>query len=67
MSPDLPNPRARPLRMRLLRLAASGLLPLVMVLGWGLNYLVDERRIEAERSPPPSMRNCAPWSPCSIR
>ncbi len=42
--------RARPLRMRLLLLAASGLLPLVIVLGWGLDHLVAERRAEAERS-----------------
>lgn len=36
--------------MRLLLLAASGLLPLVMVLAWGINYLVQERRNEAERT-----------------
>ena len=47
---DHPRPRARPLRMRLLLLAASGLVPLVLMLGWGLKYLVDERRAEAERS-----------------
>jgi signal transduction histidine kinase/ActR/RegA family two-component response regulator len=44
------NPRARPLRMRLLLLAASGLLPLVMVLVWGLNHLLEERRAAAETS-----------------
>jgi len=42
--------RARPLRMRLLLLAASGLLPLVIVLGWGLDHLVQERRGDAEDS-----------------
>lgn len=36
--------------MRLLLLAASGLLPLVIVLAWGLNHLVEERRTEAERA-----------------
>ena len=41
---------ARPLRMRLLLLAASGLLPLLIVLVWGFNHLVEERRVEAERS-----------------
>ena len=41
---------ARPLRMRLLLLAASGLLPLVIVLGWGLDHLVAERRDDSERS-----------------
>src|SRR5690242_6663985 len=40
---------ARPLRMRLLMLAASGLLPLLMVLGWGINHLVEERRHQAEQ------------------
>jgi signal transduction histidine kinase/ActR/RegA family two-component response regulator len=40
----------RNLRARLLLLAASGLLPLVLVLAWGLNYLVNERRDEAERT-----------------
>jgi len=44
------HPRARPLRMRLLLLAASGLLPLVMVLVWGLNHLLEERRAAAETS-----------------
>jgi signal transduction histidine kinase/ActR/RegA family two-component response regulator len=44
------HPRARPLRMRLLLLSASGLLPLVMVLAWGLNYLLEERRATAEVS-----------------
>jgi signal transduction histidine kinase/ActR/RegA family two-component response regulator len=45
-----PSARARPLRLRLLLLAASGLVPLVLVLAWGLNYLVEDRRIQAERS-----------------
>jgi signal transduction histidine kinase/CheY-like chemotaxis protein len=34
--------------MRLLLLAASGLLPLVIVLGWGLDHLIAERRAEAK-------------------
>jgi signal transduction histidine kinase/ActR/RegA family two-component response regulator len=42
--------RVRPLRRRLLFLAASGLLPLMMVLVWGLDYLVEDRRVDAERS-----------------
>ncbi|MDP3809705.1 MAG: ATP-binding protein [Hydrogenophaga sp.] len=42
--------RARPLRMRLLLLAASGLLPLVIVLAWGFNHLVEERRADAEET-----------------
>ncbi|MBG9387759.1 cache domain-containing protein [Caenimonas aquaedulcis] len=42
--------RARPLRMRLLLLAASGLVPLVLVLAWGLDHLVEERREQAQRS-----------------
>ena len=41
--------RAQPLRMRLLLLAASGLVPLLMVLAWGVDHLIDERRIAAER------------------
>ena len=44
------HPRARPLRVRLLLLAASGLLPLVIVLVWGLNHLLEERRAAAEVS-----------------
>jgi signal transduction histidine kinase/CheY-like chemotaxis protein len=36
--------------MRLLLLAASGLLPLVIVLAWGVDHLVKERRSAAERS-----------------
>ena len=36
--------------MRLLLLAASGLLPLLLVLAWGVNHLVEERRVAAERS-----------------
>ena len=44
------NSRARPLRMRLLLLAASGLVPLLLVLVWGLNHLVEERRVAAESS-----------------
>ena len=42
--------RARPLRMRLLLLAASGLLPLLIVLAWGFNHLVEERRSDAEET-----------------
>ena len=42
--------RAKPLRMRLLLLAASGLLPLLMLLGWGLDYLVEDRRVDSERN-----------------
>src|SRR4051812_46059966 len=41
---------ARPLRMRLLLLAASGLVPLIMVLAWGIDHLVHERRLQAEQS-----------------
>jgi signal transduction histidine kinase/ActR/RegA family two-component response regulator len=41
---------ARPLRMRLLLLAASGLVPLVIVLAWGIDHLIDERREDAERT-----------------
>src|SRR4051812_4585961 len=46
------EPRAStgPLRMRLLLLAASGLLPLVLVLAWGGDYLYKERRAAAQRS-----------------
>jgi signal transduction histidine kinase len=36
--------------MRLLLLAASGLVPLVIVLGWGIEHLFQERRSAAERS-----------------
>src|SRR4051812_12541590 len=39
-----------PLRMRLLLLAASGLLPLVIVLGWGVEHLYAEQRNAAQRS-----------------
>ena len=42
--------RAQPLRMRLLLLVASGLLPLVIVLGWGLDNLVEERRANEQES-----------------
>ncbi|MBI2771640.1 MAG: response regulator [Burkholderiales bacterium] len=42
--------RAKPLRMRLLLLAASGLLPLLIVLAWGLSYLLDDREAIAKRS-----------------
>jgi signal transduction histidine kinase/ActR/RegA family two-component response regulator len=42
--------RASPLRMRLLLLAASGLLPLVIVFAWGLDHLVHEREAEAQRA-----------------
>ncbi|MDB5874340.1 MAG: hypothetical protein JWQ07_3782 [Ramlibacter sp.] len=52
MTPAEHSPRAhrRPLRTRLLLVAASGLVPLVIVLAWGINYLIDERRVQAERS-----------------
>jgi len=36
--------------MRLLLLAASGLLPLVLVLAWGIDHLFEERRNAAQRS-----------------
>jgi len=36
--------------MRLLLLAASGLLPLVLVLVWGIDHLFEERRQAAQRS-----------------
>jgi signal transduction histidine kinase len=49
MSPHKPA-SAGPLRMRLLLLAASGLLPLVIVLAWGVNYLFEEQRTSAQRS-----------------
>jgi signal transduction histidine kinase/CheY-like chemotaxis protein len=42
--------RAGPLRTRLLLLAASGLVPLVIVLGWGINHLIEERSSATERS-----------------
>jgi len=42
--------RAQPLRMRLLLLAASGLLPLVLVLGWGLDHLIAERSADEQLS-----------------
>ena len=46
-----PSPsRASPLRMRLLLLAASGLLPLMIVLAWGFNHLIEERRRNAEET-----------------
>lgn len=38
------------MRLLLLLLAAGGLLPLVLLLAWGLNHLVDERRAQSERS-----------------
>jgi len=52
MAPSHHHLRAarRSLRLRLLLLAASGLLPLLLVLAWGLNYLVEDRRDEAERA-----------------
>ena len=52
MAPSQHRTRAagRTLRLRLLLLAASGLLPLLLVLAWGLNYLVNDRRDEAERA-----------------
>src|SRR5690349_2098288 len=40
--------RAQPLRMRLLLLAAIGLLPLLLVLVWGIDHLIEERRTQAE-------------------
>ena len=39
-----------PLRLRLLLLGASGLLPLLLVLGWGANHLVEEQERQAQRS-----------------
>jgi signal transduction histidine kinase/CheY-like chemotaxis protein len=36
--------------MRLLLLAASGLLPLLMVLAWGIDHLVKDQRADAEQS-----------------
>jgi signal transduction histidine kinase/ActR/RegA family two-component response regulator len=52
MTPFAPRTvaRAGPLRTRLLLLASSGLVPLVLVLAWGINHLVEERRTAAERS-----------------
>jgi signal transduction histidine kinase/ActR/RegA family two-component response regulator len=52
MTPFAPRTvaRAGPLRTRLLLLASSGLVPLVLVLAWGINHLVEERRAAAERS-----------------
>ncbi|HXD42746.1 MAG TPA: ATP-binding protein [Ramlibacter sp.] len=44
---DSARAQAQPLRMRLLLLAGSGLLPLVLVLGWGLNHLIEERSATA--------------------
>ena len=46
------SPRApwRTLRARLLLLAASGLVPLLVLLAWGFDYMVEERRLQAERS-----------------
>jgi signal transduction histidine kinase/ActR/RegA family two-component response regulator len=49
MSPDKRAP-VGPLRMRLLLLAASGLLPLVIVLAWGVDHLYREQRNSAQRS-----------------
>jgi len=48
--PPAPRAHGRPLRMRLLLLAASGLLPLLIVLGWGINHLVDERQHQTEKA-----------------
>ena len=42
--------RAEPLRIRLLLLAASGLVPLLVLLAWGINYLVEDRRVDTENS-----------------
>ncbi len=50
MSYPSPSSRARPLRLRLTLLAASGLLPLLLVLVWGINYLIEDRRSQSERS-----------------
>ena len=47
---EFPRALTAPLRMRLLLLAASGLLPLVLVLAWGVDYLYKERRGAAQRS-----------------
>ncbi len=45
-----PNVRARPLRMRLLILAASGLLPLGALVAWGIFHLVQERQVQSEQA-----------------
>lgn len=37
-----------PLRLRLLLLAASGLVPIILLLAWGINQLIEERRTQAE-------------------
>ncbi|MGZ5195639.1 MAG: hybrid sensor histidine kinase/response regulator [Ramlibacter sp.] len=52
MAPFAPRTvaRAGPLRTRLLLLASSGLVPLVLVLAWGINHLVEERRAASENS-----------------
>jgi signal transduction histidine kinase/ActR/RegA family two-component response regulator len=36
--------------MRLLLLAASGVLPLLLVLAWGLDFVIADRRLDAERA-----------------
>jgi signal transduction histidine kinase/ActR/RegA family two-component response regulator len=41
---------ASPLRLRLLLLAASGLVPMILLLAWGINHLIEERRAQAEVS-----------------
>ncbi|AMO22009.1 hypothetical protein GCM10027034_22890 [Ramlibacter solisilvae] len=43
-----PSAQATPLRLRLLLLAASGLLPFFVLVVWGLNQLIDERRVQQE-------------------
>ena len=52
MSPAAIGPRsdARTLRVRLLLLAASGLVPLMLMIGWGINYLVQQMHEEAQRT-----------------
>jgi signal transduction histidine kinase/ActR/RegA family two-component response regulator len=52
VTPSAPRTAARagPLRTRLLLLAASGLVPLILVLAWGIDHLVQERRLATDRS-----------------
>jgi signal transduction histidine kinase/ActR/RegA family two-component response regulator len=52
VTPSAPRTAARagPLRTRLLLLAASGLVPLALVLAWGINHLIEERSSATERS-----------------
>jgi len=43
-----PGPQGSPLRLRLLLLAASGLVPIILLLAWGINQLIDDRRQQVE-------------------